>query len=304
MLRKTVIAVWLSLALAPCVFAQNVVGSGIFGDVKVGGGPPAFTGPGDIVTGAAAFWGLRAYSAATRGTPAITLCDDTGANCSNVSTNATTGALNNPGTHGTNNCATSGTCLISAIFDQSGAGNCSGSPCNATQATVAKMPALNFTCVGGQPCMVCNGSALVAPVPNSIPQPLTVIGVADRVTSGGLAPWYGDDNEQLEIGSFNVANEGYLFAGSFVTVSLSDNAFHAIQGVFNGASSTFNFDGTSATLNPGTASASSAHNICGDNNGNDRHFTGNLSEAGIWPIGFNSTQVTNVNANQHSFWGF
>src|SRR5260221_661617 len=55
----------------------------------------SYTGPGDIVSGAVGWWGLRAYNAASRGNPLANVCTviatiDT---CLDFSSDATTGSL-------------------------------------------------------------------------------------------------------------------------------------------------------------------------------------------------------------------
>jgi hypothetical protein len=58
-----------------------------------GGGGGGYTGPGDIAPGAKAWWGLRAYSAAKRGTRAVNVCNVSDVACVDFNTDATTGTL-------------------------------------------------------------------------------------------------------------------------------------------------------------------------------------------------------------------
>jgi len=74
--------------------------AGLGAPAVVGG----YTGPGDVVSGAAAWYGVRAYSAATRGNPALNLCNVNDATCSDVSTDASTGNLSFGGTIGGQSC--------------------------------------------------------------------------------------------------------------------------------------------------------------------------------------------------------
>lgn len=60
MLRRLIFALCL---ISPPTFAQNVPGSGISGDQKAAA-VSAYTGPGDVVSGASAMIGVRAYNAA------------------------------------------------------------------------------------------------------------------------------------------------------------------------------------------------------------------------------------------------
>lgn len=307
---KSFIAAFLSLWLAVSpVYAGSMALLGVGGPSAAA---PTYIGAGDVVSGAAAFWGLQAYNSSMRGTQAVNVCNSTGGvdvGCADLITSATTGQLVSATISGIT--CPGANCTVKIIYDQSGATNCSGSPCDASQSTISSRPTLVASCIGSLPCMQCSGSQiLVSPTPTTISQPLTTTGVGERTAVSGYAPWYGDANENVEFGNASISDAGYMSAGTFIqnnSPPFSDNNFHAVQAVFNGISSSFNFDGGTLTSGDASAgSASSAHNICGDGNVGDKYLIGNIAEIGIWPIGFTSTQINNMNTNQHSAarWNF
>lgn len=258
---------------------------------------PAYTGPGDIQT-FSGWWGLRAFSAAQRGTHAISLCDNTGTNCADVLTNATTGVLNSPGTRGANNCNTSGTCLIATFYDQTGNGN------NCTQSTAANMAALNMTGgpSGSNPAALFTraNSDVYSCVNTGPSQPLSESVVAERtgtVGSFGTVISYG---AQDDLGFGNSANTGYAYAGSILSATANDNAWHAMQGLFNGASGAIYIDGTNTAGTTGSSNPST-NTLMG--NGIGGLLDGRMTEAGTI-IGNASANFSALNSNQHTFWGF
>jgi hypothetical protein len=62
-------------------------------NVAISGGAPAFTGPGDIVTGWDFWFGLRAFSSATRGNALVNVCNVPNSTCADFSSAPTTGNL-------------------------------------------------------------------------------------------------------------------------------------------------------------------------------------------------------------------
>ncbi len=60
-----------------------------------------YTGPGNVASGATAWWGLRAYTSATRGNALINACNVADAACADLSSDATSGALTIPTIGGT-----------------------------------------------------------------------------------------------------------------------------------------------------------------------------------------------------------
>lgn len=270
-------------------------------NIAISGGGAAFTGMADIVPSPFACWSLRACSAATRGTKALNVCNVADVACADLLTDGTTGSLVIP-TIGGSSCSIV-SCTIKTAYDQSGAANCTPA-CDVTQATIASRPTLVVSCVGGLPCMACSGTQfLVSPASAGIVQTFSASAVAKRTgNTSAFSDIIGIDNGGNAQFLFNnSANQVILYAGTLTAgVTAADNAFHAFQGIYAGAASAIYLDGSSTTgLNAGTANGS-AMSLCTGTNS----LTGNIAEAGLWPVGFNGTQQANMNTNQHSYWGF
>lgn len=343
-----------------------------------GGGAPAYTGVGDIV--AQQYWyGLRAYSSATRGNAAINLCDNAGANCADVATNASTGVLNAPGTRNSIACSvainsgtyvtatgatslviastlslTSGTpisigaltgtgtfinltgyqttttgtigttvnftgptglgvvtitggtlsiCLIGKFYDQTGGGAV------ATQTTAGNMAILGINggpSAGAVTASFGGGQSYSATVTALTPQPLSGSAVVERTGNfAAFAAWIdfaangaGDTGMLFDSG----ANTVTIYAGSVPPpVTAADNAFHAMQALFNTTTSSIFLDGSSTTgLSVGTQTGDTGVTI---GNGVGGPLTGNLNEVG-GAQGDQSSHFSALNTNQHTFWGF
>ncbi len=267
---------------------------------------PTFQGPGDVVSGAIMWWGLRSYNLARAGNPAISLCDHTGANCADVSTDVVTGNLNSPGTRGADNCNVLTTCIVAAVYDQSGSNSCTGvAPCTFNSGT---QPTFKLNCSGsGKPCLQCSGSQFLRSTltpTGAGAQPFTNVAFVTRTgaftTTGS---WFGNDGDAIRIGFNNATNTVISFAAlNGPTATASDNSQHSIQAFVSGASSFFTIDGVDgSTGNTGTnALGTSVLRLCIDGNGN--FMTGNFFEQGIWAATFTGTQRTNISNNATSYW--
>lgn len=101
------------------------------------------------------------------------------------------------------------------------------------------------------------------------------------------------------------ANLVAMYEGNNIpTASASDNAYHAVQFIINAASSSFYIDGSSSAVSLTVTGPGAAPMGVGPANGVGNNFVGNLAEAGYWAVGFSGAQQTNMNSNQHSYWGF
>jgi hypothetical protein len=264
----------------------------------------AYAGPGDVVSGATHWYGLRAYNVAyaTGSNPAIDLVDQAGANqiTVNILSDGTLD-LASIATWVTANSVT--TIKVKKIYDQIGTSHLS-------QATLATMPILVTGSVTGlaanRPAMQFRGAqSLAAASGSSASQPLSFSSVAERIgtANGGIISSIGGNDAELRFGP-STANQVFVFAGgSPATRAATDSAFHAIQGVLNGASSVTNVDGTSgSTASAGTNGIANAVRI-GMSPFSD-FLTGFICEAGLWPSAFSGANMTSLSSNQHSYWGF
>lgn len=313
--------------LTLCVSAQAQLNGGGTGFPGPGMTASAsYSGPVDVVGSPLYAYALRAISSADRGNAIINLCDDAGANCADIATDATTGAMNNPGTLGANNCATSNTCRVKTWYDRSGANSCGGSACNVTQATTANMPTLTWSCINSKPCLVFGathwlGSAATAPsftggTLSAVSQRTGAFTTAANIISVGNTGSQGNLNYR------QVANTLQMFLGTAgqTVGNITDSNYHTFQAVFNGASSVLvcgggagsncSTGGTATSISPGTTATGINTAVCigagtaaGPCNGTSNPLTGQLTEALGYSTVFNATQYGNMTTNQYAYWG-
>lgn len=273
------------------------------------GAPAAYTGPGDVVSGAKMWWGLRAYSLATVATRIANICNAADANCADVNSLSNgnfdvataTGAPLNCGGAG-------GTCTVKTLYDQTTGNNCTAATCDLTQATIGSRPTLTFNCIGSLPCMTFNGIGTRLSSINSatsVSQPFTFSTVANSTATGAqqsVLQYSGGSSAQLGYRN-SAANQVFGYAGTVLAATATDGSYHALQAVLNGASSDMNVDGTQTT-GAGGASVMSSGFALGATTGATQWLSGTVTEAGAWNAAFSSGQSSSMSTNQHSYWGF
>jgi len=277
--------------------------------------PPAYTGPGDVISGAAAFWGLRGYTAAFSGAVA-NICDAaTGATCADATWAA--GVLTLP-TIGGSPCDNSvNICQVKTLYDQSGALACAGSTaCDLTQATAALRPTLvvagaaNGCPATSFPCMAfvrASTQCLLKATSYTRVQPISVIFTGIRTGNTTLAQQVVAANSAaLAIGWTTSADTIRISAGTGVNqASVVDNSWHAVQGIWSSSVGAISADGTTTTTNNGANAFSSSSLVLGAQNTTctTSALDGKLVEAGIWPADITAS-IAALNSNAHSYWGF
>ncbi len=259
-----------------------------------------FTGPGDIQSGASAWWGLQSYSGAyaSPGTnPAIDLNND--------GTGAFAGTVNILST-GLLDAATATTLIaggassISKWYDQTGNGRHQLQASNGARAQLSlstgpggNTPAALFT--GGASFYDTAGSA-------TIPQPYACI-VRTAAVPPGHAVIFGDDGTDLIYLGFRNNNTANLASGtSELSLAMSANTWVSLQAIGKaGAASLVQVDGSSTTGSTGslgyTGQIGLSHDFGGSNWG------GWYAQGGIWPFD-NTSVLTAMNSNAHTNWGF
>lgn len=264
----------------------------------------SFQGVGDIVSGWTTYYGMWAYSAATRGNPLLNVCNSTGGVdvlCADLSSDPTTGLLD-AGIIGGITCP-GANCTVKTAYDLSGANKCSSAPCNETQATIASRPTLSASCVGGIPCMVCNGSQSLVNSIYALGVPQTISAVTMRTGAftsfGGIIGW----NAFPSMLFSNAANQidWVSKGGADNKITAADSAFHAVQGTSDGTNGIVYVDGASNSVASSGLSGAEPFDLCST----DVHLlTGDLIEGGTLAVAVTSTQAGNINSNQHSRNGF
>lgn len=263
------------------------------------GAATSYTGPGDIVSGAIGWWGLRGYNAAYSGNVAQVCDTATNLICANITWSA--GALVFPTIGGSLCDNSSNICDIATLYDQSGYGNAM------TQSNYSLRPTL---VVGTHPYLVFgNTSVLAVSTGPGSSQPWTISGVSYQSSNlGGDVLGQPNTNYGYAMTSNYSHNQVRFFAGALANVgSIADGSWHAIQFVANSASSVAYVDGTSNSISPSTGALGSSGGYA--INGGYVDLLGQLGgirfcEVGAWPSGFTSGNQSSMNSNQHTYWGF
>jgi hypothetical protein len=268
------------------------------------GGAAAYAGPGDAVSGAAAWWGLRCFNTAYTGNVADVYAPSDASHT--LITCSAGGVLNETLQALSTTCATS--CTVKTLYDQSGASACSGA-CDMSQATEANRPTLVLNCLGSKPCIAFSGSAQFLSAPgaaSAVNQPFTYSCVINRTGDTANAQSCIGGNDFAFTVGFGGANTLRIFAGNVVTAAANDNAWHAVQYTVNGASSNIYVDGGGNTVDAGTQNhGTSSINMGTITTGGSGIFTGRLAEAGRYNSAFAAdANASSLNSNERAYWGF
>jgi hypothetical protein len=249
-----------------------------------------------VVTGATAFYGLRAYnkSYATGNNHAINIrrTSDSTTTDINILTNGNLDVAT-----ATAFCAST-TCFVGTIYDQVGTHSL-------IQATTTAQPQLTFNCLNTSlPCLTFTAAStqFLSGAFTTIAQPLTISFVAERTGTVAMSAVIGGDNA-VQSGFNAVANQAFLFAGTTVAASATDSALHAIQSVANGATSTINVDGTlSGSLSAGASSIAAPLQIGASGVGTNL-FNGLFAEGIVFGLGVSPANQAFLCHNQRLYWG-
>lgn len=267
--------------------------------------PQVYVGPGDVVSTALAWWGLRAYSAATAGNKAINLRRDSDNATQDFSTLGS-------GTLDITSITTfkgAANLFVTKMYDQTGNGH------DAVQATAANQPTFTLNNFGTFPTADGGGSTnlFLATAANfSVQvQPITLSKVIIWTTTG-VGTWFGQLSDfssfAVQISrDLGVTNNLSVYAGTAsINYNFSTGSWHAAQITLEHPTTNFYVDGTNQA--GGDAGSSAIDNTNGHayflGNGQGSSWGGSMVEYGIWTIAFSGTQNTNMNSNQHSYWRF
>lgn len=308
MIRALIVAALLFCAPAQAQLLTTGVGPG---GQSSGPPPVSYTGPGDIVSGADGYWGLRGYNGAFSGAVA-NICDSaTGLVCADVTWAA--GALTFPLIGGIACNNVTNLCQVKILYDQSGKNACGG-PCDITIATAGRRPSLivagasNGCPSDAVPCMAfvrAQQQCLAKAGAYTQVQPIGVMFTANRTGNTTLAqPAISIGG--LSLGWSNAANTARIAAGTTQNVgSVNDATWHAIQGVWSDLVGVFSADGATTSAANGANEPLSSNIILGAGSTTcaSNAFDGKATEFGIWPSDITAS-IAALNTNQHSYWGF
>ena len=267
-----------------------------------------YTGPGDIVSGAYGWWGLRAYNSATRGNKVANVCIPSDVTCTDLLSDATTGALVIT-TIGGSSCGVV-TCTIKTLYDQSGNTHCSSAACDVTNSTIGNRPVLTLNCIGSLPCMTWTKASsqvlLNSNVVASQAQPITVSSAVNLAASGAKNTFFAMNNGGSGMFSSFSSTPTITFEDSstLASATLSTATWYAFQGVGNGASSVNYVNGTTVNGSAGTDGIPSSTAVRIGQDGFGSFFGGTSVEYGIWPSGFSGGNLSSMNSNIRTYWGF
>lgn len=314
MIMKYILAFLLMLSTS-CWAQVPMTGAG-----KSAGGvvPPSYTGPGDVVASASAFWSCsRAYTAAYA-TGLGNACD-----VADVATGLTVCTMKfaaNGFADVTSNLCAGGTqtvpafctahtsCIVTKMYDQTGSAVCTGT-CDVSKKSL--LAALTFSCIGTIPCVTFPGSSLqylaTTNITSSVTQGCTYIGVAQSSSGTTQNAIVSDDNTADGV-YFDGSSAGiFMYAGTVTTALAAANGSpHAFQAAFNAGSSLLNVDSSGVTsVSAGSgACASSPSDTITITGPSTPFLNGIVWEVGLWPVAFSGPQITNMNSNQHTQYGF
>jgi hypothetical protein len=270
-----------------------------------------YVGPGDLVSGATAWWGLRAYSLAAVGTKAIRLREDSGNTESDFNT-VFGGGLDVASITTFKGAAN---LFVTKIYDQT------GNAYDLAQATAASQPSFTLSGVGSLPTMTFDGTASRLDNSGAIP----VIAANGAVTTShftNLNATHGSYPQPFGIGfntpvlvGINIGSaSGWNIYWVGGTQTLNSAAFttgtwDSVSGTFNGASPNVPkifVNGTLLSTGTGAATASpSGIGSMGLSNGpivGDSLWSGKIQECGLW-LTDASSSVATFSSNQHNYWG-
>lgn len=301
-----VLAAWLLSATLASAQMMGITG----GPFTVSGA--AYSGPGDVVSGAAAWYGFRAYNAAyaTAGSLAVNLRNTT----SNEQCDFPVVAAGGLGV--AKNCTvtsngfslatfcTSG-CAITEAYDQTGNGN------NVVNATAGNQPTVTVSCQNSLPCAVFNGTASHCLVASGSVAVTTPVSLATAINYTVLntkqaAVDQGPGTSGAEIGAGSTSGDIFIdINAAIINQAESTATWYAQIGVGTGTTgSSVNANGTGTT--GGTSALSQTQPMAwGCTSNNAQNLNGKSSEAGLWSnVTFNSTQITNMTSNIRTYYSF
>lgn len=285
------------LALAGTLAFGQLSSTGVGKKASVG---VTFSGPGDIVSGATAWYGLRAYSAADKGNRLLNVCNVADVACADLSSDATTGALV-ISTIGGSSCSVVA-CTIKTMYDRSGSG------LDVTNTTIAQRPVLTLNCINTTlPCATFSGGQGLSVTFTALSQPITISTVAVRTSTTVENDVYSSGGGGGSVSAFfSGANLWGGYAGSTPTKAATDGNWHSLLNVYNGASGVINVNGSSSTANWGAntiPNATASIGSFGPGAGSGRNLNGKITEVGLWPSGFSAGDQTSMCHNQYTYWG-
>jgi hypothetical protein len=258
-----------------------------------------YVGPGDIVSGAYAWWGFRAYSLASIGGNAVRL-RRTGDNAEQDFVTIAGGGLDLAAIATFKGAAD---LFVRTLYDQTGNGY------DLVQATNGNQPAFTLSGIGSLPVFTFDGTddffVSASSIAGSPGATASAFFYAQASASGGL--FVITDNTNYQYLTYTDPDAA-IYAGGSISATASAGSWHAVQGVFGTSTSNsdMNVDGTAHTGNiySGSPTSVTATVQVGRLPNDTQKFEGAMTEIGYWQSAFSSGQSSSMSSNQHSYWGF
>lgn len=251
----------------------------------------SYVGPGDVLSGATAFYGLRAYSAAyaAAGSEAIDLRRSHD-NATMTAVFLSTGDLDKATI---SSWAGADTIFVSKLYDQTGHGN------HIIQATAGNQPTLLLSplCVQTTASVIALSQSVA---PSSAVMSLTLVGNRSAGTGTAVFARNAGSSSNNRFSTGTIANQWRLVGATgsqTINVTASDAAWHAGVAILNGASAVVSIDGTETT---GTSTGNTSTGTRGISGavGN----TVQMREFGIWEgLAMSAGQRTAMIANMNGY---
>lgn len=280
-------------------------------------GKPRLTyqGPGDVESGWLTYWSpQRCWKNSTTGISIVDIVDAATGNTTGtrlqcgtgnvitalVSASACTFVTGNACSPIATTCTVA--CVVVNLYDQTGNG------VTLTQATNARRPTYTPNCQNSLGCMVFASAStqwLGNTTCSSQAQPYTVATVANFSNTTATKVVFGcHPGTDVSYGNLSSGTFG-IFAGSTLNSgAISTATWLALQGVYNGASSTVAVNTTTTSGSAGSGSLGGTDGIamCALSNteGTTDNCAASIAEMGITTSGYSATLAT----NQRSYWNF
>ena len=281
----------------------------------------SYTGPLDIVSGATAFYSLRAGSGAiaAAGTQPIIAMRRGSDNATCTAIVATSGSVDFTvgapcsGATVTAFCAST-TCYVTTWYDQSGNGN------NLAQPTAANQPSLIFGCLGTRPCISFNGAGdglidtsgtfgLGAFTVDVMAEYNSVSGSEsnrifsqDNISSNfGLLVELtnGNPSQHMVLNSTEVDLNGAFSLSTGTWYNITSGWNLTTQFVYENATQ----DANSPVAATGTMRGTGTELAVGTDSGGGDHVNGYVTEVGKWPSVWASANITAACHNKSLYYG-
>lgn len=298
--------------LSAILFCIGLLGSLQQSHAQFNGCPPGFctlntaavtyVGPGDVTSGALAWWGLRCYNAAYSGNVADVYAPADASHT--LITCSAGGTLNETLQALSVTCAVS--CTAKQLYDQTGGNNCGGGACDLTQATEANRPAFTLNCLNTtKPCLTFTTAKGLENTTGfgALAQAFSISLVWNRTANdSAFENILTTNGTQQGIDGNNAANGVIMYEGANnPPATANDNALHSGNFLFNNTTGWANIDGTKTTMNLMTAASQPSGKVSLGNNVNQVSAPMKWAEGGWWASSF-TDPPTAMCHNQFLYW--